>query len=197
MKTLFLLGFSLISSLAFAEATPEFRPSGVYNYSKEVFLTKKRTAETTSHISTEGQARIKLLKKEGFTCIRKSQQETICQKTETSFPETPTFIQTAVDNYLAGFSFNFSGIGEPFIVFDGANTEWMVYEDVYLGKKKVEMFKIVKTPEGWFASFPVSQEQGIGTLNIDSNDKLGLPLTLQTKENGQTVGYFIKAMFVH
>ena len=196
MKKITLLAFAMLSTLAFGEELL-YRPTGTYSYSREVVLTKKRTAETLNHITTEGQARIKELKKTGFTCIRKSQKESICQKTETDFPSTPDFIQNAVDDYLKKAQFSFAGTGEPTIVFDGANTEWLVYEDVYLGSKKINVYRITKTPDGWFLSFPVSEDQGIGNMNLESNNRLGLPLTMQTKENGQTVGYFIKAIFLN
>lgn len=196
MKKIILLSLVLLSTLTFGEELL-YRPTGTYTYSKEVILTKKRTAETVGHLSSTGVERIKNLKKNGFVCIRKSQKETICQKTETRFNETPDFIQKAVDDYLMNAKFTFSGTGEPTIVFDGANTEWLVYEDVYLGSKKIDVYRITKTPDAWFLSFPVSEDQGIGNMEIESNNRLGLPLTMQNKVDGQTIGYFIKAIFLN
>lgn len=191
----FLFFSSLILSFSTMAAMPEFRPSGEYNYTREVLLTKKRTAETTSHMTEAGKARIKELKKDGFMCVRKNQTDSICQKNENNL-ETPDFIQTAVDNYLRTAKFIFSGTAEPQIFHDGSSTEWLVNEIVMLGNKKVEMFKIVKTADNlWFVSFPVSNEQGIGNMEIFSNDRLGLPLTLQGSNKAQTIAYFITAVF--
>ncbi|MBC7428519.1 MAG: hypothetical protein H7336_07910 [Bacteriovorax sp.] len=47
----------------------------------------------------------------------------------------------------------------------------------------------------WYVTFPISDEQGIGTLNLESNDHLGLPLTMEQKVDGQTIGYFLTAAF--
>lgn len=194
MKKIVFFALILLSSLVFSQELT-FRPVGVFSYNQEVRITKKRSAETVSRETTEGNARIKELKRIGFSCIRKDQVKSLCTKTETNLP-TPEFIQTAVDNYLDGIAFTFSGTGEPTIIFDGANTEWLVQEEVLLGNKKIPMYKITKTFDGpWYVTFPVSEEQGVGTLNLESNDHLGLPLTLEKKENGQTIGYFITAAF--
>lgn len=183
-------------SLSVFAQSPEFRPVGEYGYTKEVFLTKKRTAETASHLTPAGMARIKELKSAGFMCVRKNQKDSICQKTENNL-ETPEFIQTAVDNYLESAKFTFSGTSEPEIFHDGSSTEWLVNEVVMLGNKKVNMFKIVRTSDNmWFVSFPVTAEQGIGNMEIFSNEKLGLPLTLQGSDKAQTIAYFITAIFI-
>lgn len=193
-KILFFVSF-LISSALFAEA-PLYRPVGAFTYNKEVLLKKKRTAETTSHMTAEGQERIKELKKLGFICVRKNQQVSICQKTETNL-ETPAFIQKSVDNYLANAKFIFSGTAEAVLSYDGANTEWMVREDVLMGNHKVDLYKIVKTFNGpWFIVFPVSEEQGIANMELVNNEQLGLPLTMESKIDGQTVAFFITATFV-
>jgi hypothetical protein len=178
-------------------ATLDFRPVGLYTYNNEVLITKKRTAETASHTSTDGMARINILKASGFTCVRKNQTTSICQKIETNV-STPEFIQKSVDDYLKNGSFHFSGAGEPSIIHDGASTEWMVYEDVLLGNYKINVYKIVKTNQNtWYAAFPVSNEQGIANIEIESNQKLKLPLVLESKINGQTVAHFITAAFVN
>ncbi len=192
MKKLIFLALLSLSSRTFSQELI-YHPVGNFAYNHEVKITKKRSAETVIRDSNEGSARIKELKKNGYSCIRKDQVKSLCTKTETNLP-TPEFIQVAVDNYLEGIVFTFPGTGEPTIIFDGANTEWLVQEDVMLGNKKVGMYKITKTFDGpWYISFPVSEEQGIGTLNLESNEHLGLPLTLERKENGQTAGYFITA----
>ncbi len=196
MKKILLFCFVLTSTLAFGEELL-YRPVGTYSYSKEVILKLKRTAETVGHLTDEGQARIKELRHTGFICIRKNQKESICQKSETDFPVTPAFIQKLVDEYLAHAKFIFPGTGEPKVVFDGANTERLVYEDAFLGSKKIDVYKITKTPEEWFLSFPISEDQGIGNMTLESNHRLGLPLTMQSKENSQTIGYFIKAIFLN
>lgn len=196
MKTFLLLACLALTTTAFA-ANPDFRPVGLYTYNNEVSITKKRTAETAVHTTADGSARIKILKEAGFTCVRKNQTSSICQKIETNI-STPDFIQKSVDDYLKNGSFNFSGTGEPTVVHDGASTEWMVYEDVLLGNYKISVFKIVKTNQNaWFAAFPVSDEQGIANIEIESNHKLKLPLVLESKSNGQTVAYFITAAFIN
>ena len=188
--------FSLfLFSLSTLAQTPLFRPVGEFLYTKEVLLTSMRTAESVSHISTEGKSRIKELKSDGFICVRKNQQLSICQKIEKNL-ETPDFIQNAVNEYLQKAKFSFSGNGTPEIIHDGANTEWLISETVMLGNKKIEMYKIIKTADDlWFASFPVSNEQGIGNMQIFSDERLGLPLTLQGKNTTQTISYFITAIF--
>lgn len=194
MKFILFCSLVTLSFRAMAN-TPEFRPSGEYSYTKEVILTKKRTAETVSHTTPVGIERIKELKKDKFTCVRKNQKDSICQKVENNL-ETPEFIQVAVDDYLEKAKFIFAGTAEPQIFHDGSSTEWIVNEAVMLGNKKVEMFKITKTANNlWFVSFPVSDEQGIGNMEIFSNDKLGLPLTLQGSNNSQTIAYFITGIF--
>lgn len=197
MKTFFALIASLVLSPVFAAETP-IRPIGTYQYHQEMTLTKKRTAETISHILPEGQERIKVLKKAGFTCIRKSQKDSICSKIVTKFDSVPSFIQEAVDKYLKNALFTFPGTGEAIMVHDGAATEWQVREDVMIGNFKVEVFKIVRDNKGeWFITLPVSNEQGIGVLELHSDKEIGLPLTLVRKEEGQTVGYFITAIFLN
>lgn len=194
MKNFFILSFFIFSFSAFAQS-PRFRPVGDFLYTKEVLLTSKRTAESVSHVSSQGIARIKELKSDGFMCIRKNQQISICQKTQKNL-ETPDFIHTAVDNYLENAKFSFSGTGSPEIIHDGANTEWLISELVVLGNKKIEMYKIIKMANGsWFASFPVTSKQGIGTMEIFSDERLGLPLTLQGNNKTQTISYSITAIF--
>lgn len=190
-KLLFLISMSFCS-LAFTQELT-LRPVGVFSYNNKVTINKKRTAETVSRITTDGEARIKDLKKSGFSCIRKDQEKSLCTKIETNL-KTPDFIQVAVDKYLCGISFTFPGTGEPSIIFDGANTDWLVVEDVMLGNKRVGMYRITKTFNGpWYVTFAVSEDQGIGILNLISNEQLDFPLVLEQKENGQTIGYFISA----
>jgi hypothetical protein len=194
MKKLILLTSFLISILAFGE-TPMYKPAGLYVYNKEILLTKKRTAETVGHTTAEGQKRIVLLKKDGFFCVRKNQTNTICQKIETNL-EIPAYVKNAVDNHLKQAVFNFSGTGEAVITHDGADTEWMVYEDVFLGNYKIDVYKLVHTKnERWFAVFPVSQEQGIGNIEIKNQETLLYPVTLETQVDGQTVAFFVTATF--
>lgn len=194
MKQFLFLTFLSLSFSAFAQM-PEFRPVGKYSYTNEVLLTKKRTAETVGHLTPVGMERIRELKKDGFMCVRKNQKDSICQKTENNL-ETPEFIQAAIDNYLEKAKFTFTGTAEPEIFHDGSSTEWLVNEVVMLGNKKVNMFKIVRTSDNrWFVSFPVTAEQGIGNMEIFSNEKLGLPLTLQGSDKAQTIAYFITAVF--
>lgn len=190
-KLIFLVMLTVCSQVLGQELT--FHPVGKFTYNQEVKITKKRSAETVSRETVDGNARIKELKKNGYSCIRKDQVKSLCTKIETDLP-TPEFIQIAVDNFMGRATFTFPGTGEPTLIFDGANTEWLIQEVVLLGNKKVGMYKITKTFNGaWYVTFPVSEEQGIGTLNLLSNDHLSLPLTLEKKENGQSVGYFITA----
>ncbi|MBC7711919.1 MAG: hypothetical protein H7177_01170 [Rhizobacter sp.] len=192
MKKIIFFTLMSLCSMAFSSELT-YHPVGLFSYNNEVTLTKKRSAETVSLVTAEGAARIKDLKNSGYICIRKNAQTSLCTKTENNLP-TPDFIQAAVDKYLIGVTFTFPGTGVPTVVFDGANTEWMVTEVVMLGKIRVPMYKITKTFDGpWYVTFPVSDEQGIGTLNLVNNDELGLPLTMEQKVNGQTIGYFITA----
>jgi hypothetical protein len=194
VKKIILLACLVFSSWVLA-TEPLYKPAGLYVYNKEVLVTKKRTAETASHVSADGITRIKNLKSAGFICVRKNQTLSICQKIETNL-ETPDFVQKSVDNYLGMGSFTFSGTGDATVVHDGASTEWLVYEDVLLGNYKINVYKIVKTNQNsWYAAFPISDEQGIANIEIKNQNTLALPLTLESKINGQTVAYFITATF--
>lgn len=183
----------LLSFKAVCEVMPDFRPQGVYHYNGEVKVTNKRSAVSISHMSTEGQAKIKSYKAQKFICIRKSQKETICQKNET-INSVPEFAQTAVDNLLTGKHFIFPGTGYIELIHDGADTEWLVTEQIKIAGAKAEQYKIVRQNNGvWNLSFPVSGEQGIANMFLYSNQLLGLPLILQKKEAEFTVGYFLLA----
>lgn len=195
MKNLIFTSLLLVSTSTFA--SDFLRPAGQYTYNKVIKLNKKRSAETVSHETTPGQDRIRDLKKLGFICVRKNQKVSICQKTETNFETAPEFLQKAANDFLGNASFTFAGDGEPYIVHDGSDTEWMVYEEVLIGKNRVNAFKIVKTKENkWYISLPVSDEQGIGVLELHSEKEIALPLTVERKEDGQTVGYFFTANFI-
>lgn len=195
MKNLIFASLFLLSSTAFS-STP-IRPIGTFKYTKEIKLNKKRSAETVSHETTPGKERISELKNIGYICVRKNQKVSICQKTETSFDTVPDYLQKAADEYLVKARFIFPGDGEPTIVHDGSDTEWMVYEEVFIGSAKVNAYKIVrKKDDKWYVSLPVSSEQGIGVLELYSENELALPLTVERKENGQTVGYFFTAGFL-
>lgn len=194
MKNFFLFSFILISSSVFANNP--LRPVGNYDYTGTIHLNKKRTAETVPHSTNDGLARMTELKKTGFNCVRKNQKVSICQKIETTFDSIPDAIQKAVDKYLANAEFFFPGDGEPIIVHDGADTEWMVYEDILIGKNKINAYKIVRKKDArWYISLPVSTEQGIGVLELHSLRKIALPLTLESKIEGQTIAHFLTADF--
>ena len=195
MKKLFIIVCFMICTTVMAEDTL-LRPIGHFQYNSVLEITKKRTAETVNHTNTPGIARIDALKKLGFSCFRKNQITSICQKIEGT-QNTPDFIQTAVDDYLKNGSITFSGMGDPVVVHDGASTEWLIYEDVMIGSYKLNVYKLVKNNKGqWFASFPVSEEQGIANVEVKSETNIGLPLILESKPAGQTVAYFVTANFV-
>lgn len=193
--------FILLTSLIFCTgiyAEDEIlRPIGIFQYKSLVEVTKKRTAETVSHTSAQGIECIKNLKKIGFTCIRKNQINSICQKIE-SLQSTPTFVQKAVDDYLKNASISFAGTGMAEVVHDGASTEWLIREVVMIGSFKLDIYKLVKNNKGaWFAVFPVSEEQGIANVEVLTRNHIGLPLILETKEAAQTVAYFVTAHFIN
>lgn len=193
MKNLIVLVSLVITTHAFASVP--LRPVGTFEYTGQVKLNKKRTAETVSHITA--QDRIQALKKLGFLCVRKNQQVSVCQKTETVFDGVPDYLQRAADVYLAKAKFVFPGDGEAYVVHDGSDTEWMIYEEAFIGGKKISAYKIVRKKDGnWYVSLPVSSEQGIGVLELYSESELALPLTVERKEEGQTVGYFFTAGFL-
>lgn len=90
-----------------------------------------------------------------------------------------------VDKYLKNALFTFPGTGEAIMVHDGSATEWQIKEDVMIGIFKVEVFKIVRDNKGdWFITLPISEEQGIGVLELHSDKEIRLPLTLERKEDG-------------
>lgn len=195
MKKLIITVCLMMCTLVMAEETL-LRPIGHYQYNSVIEITKKRTAETVDHTNASGMARMNALKKLGFSCFRKNQIKSICQKIEGS-QNTPDYVQKAVDDYLKSGSISFSGMGDPVVVHDGASTEWLIYEDVMIGNFKLEVYKLVKNNKGqWFASFPVSEEQGIANVEIKSDDNIALPLILESKPAGQTVAFFVSANFV-
>lgn len=191
-NTTLILSFLLPLAQLFSAETP-LRPIGTFVYEGEVLVSNKRSAVTVSHITAEGQAKIKNYKSMNFICIRRSQKESICQKNE-ALKVVPDFARDAVDKFLQGRHFDFSGVGEPELIYDGATTEWLVREPVSLGGKKIDLYKIVKTHEGkWNLSFPVSVEQPLTNMDLFSANHLALPLVLQAKEGELTVGYFLSA----
>jgi hypothetical protein len=194
MKNLIIATLVLFTTQTFA--SDFIRPVGEFAYTKVIKLNKKRTAETVSHETAPGQERIRDLKKTGFICVRKNQKVSICQKTENNFDAIPLFLQKAADDFLANAHFIFPGDGEPQMVHDGSDTEWLIHEDVMIGKNKVTAFKVVRKKDNkWYVSLPVSDEQGIGVLELYSEKEIALPLTVERKEDGQTVGYFFTANF--
>lgn len=194
MKKLTLLLSIIMCSGVWAQVEI-LRPTGTYQYNSQVEVTKKRSAETVNHTTPPGVERMNALKKSGFSCIRKNQINSICQKIEAQ-QSTPEFVQNAVDKYLNNGSFFFAGDGDAVIVHDGASTEWLIHEDVIIGSYKLNVYKLVKNNKGqWYAAFPVSDEQGIANIEIKSVQEIGLPLILESKINGQTVAYFVTAHF--
>lgn len=195
MKSLILTSLLSISSLSFAGTF--IRPVGTFTYTKHLQLNKKRTAETISHLTSSGQERIQVLKKDGFLCVRKNQQLSICQKTESGFTGVPAFLQKAADDFLANAKFVFPGEAEPVIVHDGSNTEWLIQEEASIGNTKINAYKIVHTKDDkWYVSLPMNNEQGISILELYSDTELLFPLTVERKENAQTVGYFFTSQFL-
>ncbi len=197
-----LLLISLTSVYANKVITPEplYRPIGLYQYQNDIQITKKRTAETVSHQTNEGQVRIKELKRSGFICVRKNQIDSICQKNEFLIHPIPDFVQKAVDQYFQDGEMNFPGTAIPALTFDGATQEWFLRETIKIGSGKVEMYKIVNTNDQvkrWFLSLPISETNGIGLIEIKNQNLLAIPMVLQSKSNNQTIGYFIDAYFKH
>jgi hypothetical protein len=201
-KFLFILSFTFTSVFGFDLQVPEllYRPVGKYLYQNDIQITKKRTAETVSHMSSDGQNRIKQLKKNGFFCVRKNQIDSICQKNELNVNPIPDYVQNAVDQYFHGAELFFPGVVIPELTFDGATQEWFVRETILIGKGKVDMYKIVNTNDEikkWYLTLPISENNGIGLIEIKNQSTLAIPLVLQAKSEGQTVGYFIDAQFQH
>lgn len=203
MKITYILFFVLLaftSAFGVEHRIPEplYRPIGRYVYQNEIQITKKRTAETVSHISNEGQSRIKQLKKSGFICIRKSQSESVCQKNELNVNPIPEFIQQAVDQYFQNAWLYFPGVVVPELTFDGATQEWFVRERIQIGSGKVDMYKIVNSNDEvkrWYLTLPVSETNGIGLIEIKNQALLAIPMILQSKSDEQTIGYFIDVHF--
>lgn len=193
-----LSGVMLSFSAQAAEPMPIPRMTGHYTYQGNFDVPTIRRMELVPSQNTEGKARIKLLRKEGYNCFNKNPQVMRCMK---SFhpEEEPAGVREALAKFLKGIDLQFYvGSSEPELVHDGVTTqEWYVYDKVRIGKAIVNLYRVSRTHEGnIFLSLPVSEDQPLGNLRYYGVDKLGFRLVSNVKESESVIyTYVIEPFF--
>lgn len=190
--------FSAISTQA-GEALPISRLEGLFTYQEQFDVPEiRRTELVPQQKSPEGKARIKALRREGYTCISKNPEVMRCFKS--TRPQVPP---EGLREYLARFM---SGVEVEFHVtdsvpelgHDGSTTqEWFVRDPVRIRASKVGFYRITRTHEGHlFLSFPVSEEQPLGLLTYHSAQKLGLKVIINSRESELVTYGYVSEVFL-
>lgn len=153
-------------------------------------------AETLDSTAPDFKRRLKELRSEGFTCIRKNSQAYLCSRLEKP-ASWPPEVDSAIHKGMKGFLIDFQGpFSEPeFLIETSTEQEWLFRESVEIRGVRVGMFKFVKLLDGreTMISFPISEEQGIGWVDFPEASRLELHLTLSGKQGNRTLGYFVEA----
>lgn len=188
--------FSAISTQA-GEALPISRLEGLFTYQEQFDVPEiRRTELVPQQKSPEGKARIKALRREGYTCINKNPEVMRCFKS--TRPQTPPEgLKDSLAKFMAGVEVEFHPTDTvPELGHDGSTTQdWFVRDPVRVMRAKVGLYRVTRTREGrLFVSFPVSEDQPLGILNYHSAHKLGLRVVANSRESELvTFSYVIEA----
>lgn len=199
MKIIFsaLLTTFVLSHNLLASEFPYVLPSGQFNYKGVVETENIRVAETLLHSTSEGELRKKELRKQGFTCLRKNQQQTLCTLNKGPQP-TPEYLQDAVMDKLSKLSIYLMKIENSPVSFQDNSTEhiFTVDADIKIGNKKISSYWFTHYYESGknVVSFPVQAEMPFPYFEV-VNDKLGVQMVYSEKTNNQTIGYILKAWY--
>jgi hypothetical protein len=198
-NTLIALGASVFLFSGFSAQAAEFdyaRPRGDYFYKDSFNVTLVRRAEQVPYGTPDGERRRGELRRSGFSCLRKNQKFYLCTRNEPPQAVSPA-VAAAIHNRFEGLKISFGEpVSKPEPVLDTSMTqEWMIRDPVVLDGIKVGLFKFVYLYEEKIVRlvFPVSDEQPIPYVRMDSPDLLALTFTMSEKQGAQTVGYVIDA----
>lgn len=195
----FMIPFLTLLSVGAMAAPSEFpiqRLAGSFSYQGHFAVPSARRAETVDMDKPEGEARIKELRTEGYSCIRKNQTLRLCSKIWT--PEKPPQgTAEAVAEFMKPIRVEFEGSQTPpELIHDGSTTqEWQVNEKVKVLTAELSAYRVVKTnKEKIFIVFPVSESQPLSPLEYHSAEKLSLMIIANTKDTAtSTLAYTIVA----
>lgn len=178
-----LISFFSVSLFA-AEPMPIKKLEGLFKYSGNFEVTLVARTEMVPQTTPEGTARIKELRKDGYTCINKNLQIKRCRKAwKPDVP--PAGTAEALEKFMANIEVEFlPGTSEPELGYDGSKQEWWVKDQVRVIKKVVNLYRVTRTQDrDLFISFPVSEDQPLGNLNYINDKRLGFRVSATQKES--------------
>jgi hypothetical protein len=202
MKYFWLVAFSTVLGVPFSHAAstdfPIARLRGLFTYQGHFEVSSLRKAETLSSETVEGQARIKQLRSEGYTCIRKNPTTRICSKTWTP-AEKPQGLEASVEKFMKSIRVEFEGgSNPPQLTHDGSTQEWEVREVVKIIESSVPVYRVTRSSKGVvFLTFPINESQGLGSLRYENEKKLVLTVLANSHDSensseNSTVSYTIE-----
>lgn len=194
---IFLLFNIIATSLWASDELPIKPPTGIYTHKGQLKARTLRKSKIFLHDDEDDFDMIHSLKKQGYTCIRRSTTQTICQLV-TPFTEFPAGANEKTQSLLKGYSIQFPENYTTKLNYDsGPLREWLIYGDIIIGGVKLSVYRISIENTGSIAfSFPVDEENPIGILYDHGSEGLGFPLILQSKtEDGWTLAYYFDALY--
>lgn len=199
MQNLMIIFMSWVSLAAGATPLPEL-PTGLYQYQGQFMVHKKRDNQVVYWQTQEGAAELKLLKKNGYTCLRNRPTTYVCFKEESVEKPLPEFV-SGLGQKLNSFRIEFPTQYEKInLIHDGfSSQEWLVQEPYQINEKNLDLMKIVHNDSNrWYLVFPVDENQPVGILNYITQQQLGFSLLASITDSKNphiNHQYFIEAYF--
>lgn len=192
-----MLGLLFLFLVQSTFAAPELisLPNGEKTYKENFIVHRIRHTEIVDHQTDAGQKRVKLLRKDGYSCLRNKPKTTKCwfdKFPETILPEVAPSIERAIGDLSIEFPMEYKNIE---FSHDGSTTqEWIVSDPYKINGRLQSHFTIVRNDDDkWYFSFPIEEGQAIAYLNYYSADRLGLSMVANSKYENRIVSYFIEA----
>lgn len=189
--------FILLSFAAHAEPTVPEPLQGDYSFSG-LEAESKRIAEIVKDNNSVGKARVKALRADGFICIRRNTEQSLCSKNIVK-PELPANIAAMFAEKFSTFHLLFPACSSQpeLIINTSTQVEWLLECPANLGAAKIELYKHINYHNGApsTVSFPVNDAQPLPYARIMGVENLAVITTASLRENKQTISYLVSVIF--